>query len=273
MLHFPKWIMILFSIIQISLFSLEAKEKRTKQTIPSRYVTKTAWNNVGPHLIPNDHPAKPKLDEIFNRSRALYDQGSMTAAGFDALPPQHHTEIIVAKHHELKGYVIKAYLDVQEYYQNKPEEYFWLKRVRGAKLIRKCLKENHYEHLIKVPRKWLYLLPDRPSPPKKCLRKRFILIAEDMELHNQEENEKAWGSEIVTKEFLAAFYQITTELKLLDSSKPDNCWFSLDGRAAFVDTELYLKGEVKYYRLLPFLSAPMQEYWKELSKDQKRSLE
>ena len=266
-------IIFFFTFLLIACFKLDAQDERLKQVNPSRYVTKTAWKKVKKHLIPRNHPAKLQLDEIFSRSRVLYDTASMEAAGFDALPPQHHTQMIVAKHPELEGYVIKAYLDVQDYYQDKVEEYFWIKRVRGAKLIREYLKEQQFDHLFKVPQKWLYLLPDKPSPPKICLRKRFILIAEDMELYDQEENEKAWGSERVTKEFLAAFYRITTELKLLDSSKPDNCSFSRDGKAAFVDTELYLKGEVKYYRLLPFLSPPMQEYWKDLSKGQKRSLD
>ncbi len=252
----------------------EAGQKKLKEGSPSRYVSKSVWKSVKGYLIPDDHPVKQKLDDIFSSSRVLYDQDSMVAAGFDASLPQHHTQIIVAKHPELRGVVIKAYLDVQEHYKNKPEEYFWIKRIKGAGLIQKYIESHRYNHLFKVPKKWLYLLPDEPPPPENSMRKRFILIAENMELHDEETNESIWRSEKVDEQFLEAFYRVTTDLTLVDSAKPDNCPFSIDGKAAFIDTEWYQVGYVKYFKMTPYLSPSMQNYWKKLTKGKgKRGLQ
>ena len=195
------------------------------------------------------------------------DQWSITAAGFDASPPQHQTQMIVAKHPSLQGYVIKAYLDEQDYYSGKPEHYYWIKRIKGAELIRKSINTHKYNNFFKVPKKWIYLLPDEPSPSPNYLRKLFILVEEDMELFDNKTNENLWGSEWVTKDLLNALCTITTELGLLDSARPENCSFSIDGKAAFVDTELYHRIRVKYFRLTPYLSPPMQEYWNKLTKN------
>lgn len=236
---------------------------------PTPLVSEAVWEKVKDHMMPDDHPIKRKLDEIFSSSRALCTMNSMIKAGFDYAIPQHHTHIIVTRHPRLKGYVIKAYLDMQKYHLHKPEHFFWVKRVIGANLIRKAIKAHGYEHLLKVPKKWIYLLPDKPSPPSKYLRKMFILVEEDMNIYDDMTNKSLWGSKSVTKELLKAVYTITTEFGFFDCAKPANCPFSKDGRVAFVDTQTYYKKRVKYKKLTPFLSAPMRTYWKKLQKGKK----
>lgn len=270
MLFLSNYILLIFSLIlSLNLFGsqeVESGQQKHLKNNPSLFVSDEVWKQVRDYLMPEDHPIKKKLDLIFSSSRALCNQRSMEAVGFNVLPPQHHTQMIVAKHSELQGYVIKAYYDEQDYYAGRPEYYYWVKRVKGAELIRKYIKKNSYTNLFKVPKKWIYLLPDDPSPPANFLRKIFILVAEDMKLFDPQSNEVLWGSGKVTEEFLDALYAITTDLGLLDSAKPANCAFSMtDGNAAFIDTELYHGRHVKYEKLTPFLSPTMRSYWETIT--------
>ncbi|MFI0434184.1 MAG: hypothetical protein ACH350_00465 [Parachlamydiaceae bacterium] len=246
--------------------AVEANQIKLAHHSPSKYVSDQVWNEVKEYLLPDDHPVKKKLDLMFSNDRILSDIQSLEKAGFDYLPPQHRTQMIVAKHPDLKGIVIKAYLDEQEYYEGRPEHYYWIRRIKGARLIQRYIDTHHYGNLFKVPGKWIYLLSDKPSPPRHYLRKKFILIAEDMELYDDKTNEELWGNdEWVTKKRLRALYAITTDLGLLDSAKPSNCFFSVDGKAAFVDTELYRKTHIRYDKLTPFLSPSMQDYWRKIT--------
>lgn len=237
-----------------------------ENTNPSKYVNQILWAYVQDYLIPENHPAKLKLDEIFSISRALYDLQSMVQAGFEPAYPQHHSQIIVTRHPDLPGYVIKAYLDEQAYHSDKPEYYFWIKRIIGSRLIKNAIKAHEYDNFIKVPKKWIYLLPDEPAPPTGCLRKMFILVEEDMNIHSDKINEKLWRSPVVTKELLKALFIVITELGLFDCAKPANCPISKDGRIALIDTQSYYEKRVKYHKLTSYLSSPMRHYWLKLIK-------
>lgn len=240
-------------------------ERSVHKTLDKQSNINNDWKEIKPYLIPNNHPIKKRLDAIFSQSRVLADWDSLMAAGFSALPPQPNTQIIVAKHPDLPGYVIKTYLDTQAYFRNRPEDYHWIRRIRGARLIQKYLKKYRYRNLLKVPKKWIYLLPTHPSFPQHQLQKKTLLIAEDMEIFDEKTNEALWGSEQVTTELLDALYKITTDLGLRDSAKPSNCSFSKDGKAAFVDTEIYHRNGVRYDKLTPHLSPTMRAYWEEMT--------
>jgi hypothetical protein len=262
MLFFFRKMVILTTLIFLWNNGVEAAQIKLAKHNPSKYVRTDVWRQVEKYLIPDDHPIKKKLDRIFSSSRVLQNMETMEAADFICLPPQHQTQMIVAKHPELPGYVLKLYLDKQKYYRGKPEYHHWLVRIKGARLIRKYLQRSQYGALFKVPKKWLYLLPDEPSPPAHYLRKKFILVAEDMRLYDEKTNEALWGDERVTEDFLKALYKITTTLGLRDSAKPSNCQFSIDGKAAFIDTEVYNRSDgVRYRKLTPFLSESMKVFW------------
>lgn len=239
---------------------------------PSIFVDDELWEEVQSYLIENHHPIKRKLDQIFFHARGIVDSASMEAAGFTVLPPQHNTKVIIARHPKLKGFILKLYLDEQSYFKNKPEHIQWIKRISGAKLIRRYVKKHNYGHLFKIPKKWMYLLPDEPSPPPEYLRKKFLLIAEDMELFDEKTNEELWRGPWVTEELLQALFKITTDLGLRDSARPCNCPFSIDGKASFIDTEVFERSDVKYELLLPFLSPAMQNFWKKLTISQSTKL-
>lgn len=260
--------LITFSLFFTDLTAWGEKDKSQNQEIgqsPSLYISQDLWEYIHPYLMTDKHPIKKKLDKIFSKSRALCDIDSMVAAGFDYADPQHHTHIIVTRHSSIKGYVVKAYLDNQDYHLGEPEYFFWMMRADGANLISQFIKKHGYHHLFKVPKKWIYLLPDVPSPPLEYLRKNFILVEEDMNIFDTEVNQKIWGGPLVTKKLLKGLYKITTELGLFDCAKPANCPFSKDGRVAFVDTQSFHRKSVKYKKLTPYLSTPMQNYWNDLT--------
>lgn len=241
---------------------------------PSEYVSNRIWNEVKNYMIPADHPAKKKLDEICSRSRAIFDINSMKSAGFSPVIPQHNTCTIVTRHPELAGYIMKIYLDEQPYFKDRPEYFYWIERIIGANKIRKFINDHHYQHLFKVPNKWIYLVPDEPSPPADCLRKNFILVEDDMEIFRKKISKEIWKSDKVTHELLDSFFHIVTKLGLYDSAKPGNSSFSKDGRVAFIDTQVYWKKkkgqkfiiykEEKYRQLLRHLNDSNKLYWENL---------
>lgn len=235
---------------------------------PSLYASDAAWESVYDFLIPEDHPIKNELDQIFTSSRAFETHATMKSAGFSPAKPQKFTQLIFTSHPNIKGYVIKAYLDNQKYFEQRPEFYYWVKRIKGANLIRQYIEFNNYSHLLKVPRKWIYLLPDEPSPNPKYLRKNFILVEEDMDIYGDAGNKRIWKSSLVTKELLNALYKTAMDLGLYDSLHPlNNCPFSKDGRVAFVDTQRFYEARVKFYNLTPYLSPTMRQHWLKLTKN------
>ena len=237
--------------------------------LSSKYLTKKIKNLVTDYMMPANHPIKDDLDRIFSKSRVFCDFDSMKAAGFADAKPQHNTRLIVTRHPNFPGYVFKVYLDKQSYFHKIPEYENWVKRVKGARAIEKSIQKHGYGHLFKVPKKWLYQLPDNPSPPKKYLRKLFILVEEDMDIFSREENNLLWGSDFVTTDLLDAFFKILCDVVLQDTTT-GNCNFAHDGRIAFVDTESCFKHTIKHYHIMQFLSPEMKKYW--LSLFQKKGI-
>lgn len=262
-------LIFLLGLMLLSTEMIQADPARS--TNPSIYLSDDEWTAIQDYLIPDNHPMKKKLDEIFSASRVLADRESMIAAGFE-LPnvSRKNTKIIVARHPELPGHVIKAYLDGIIDPNGKHEQYYFMQRVNGARLIKKCIRVHRYEHLLKVPEKWIYLLPDEPSSAHEDWRRLFILVQDDMDVYGERKNQKMWRSRWVTLELLHALYIVVGELCLSDSTNPKNCPFSRDGKVALVDTEMHHTGKTKYEKMTPYLSPPMQDYWKELIRSSKK---
>lgn len=234
-----------------------------------RYVSKDIWRRVAPYFLPEDHQIKAVLDDLFSKSRVIISIKSMKKAGFIEPKPRKWTHLIVTKHPKLPGYIFKVYLDAQYYHKEKSEYEHWLERIQGASAIKKKIQKHHWEHFFKVPKKWIYPLPENPSPPKELMRKNFILVEEDMDIYDKKTNDKKWGSSWVTKEKLDALYLLLEELGLHDCPKPDNIPFSKDGRISFVDTQTFEKWPVSYSKLTPYLSSKLKTYWKQLKKKSK----
>ena len=108
-------------------------------------------------------------------------------------------------------------------------------------------------------------MPVNPAPPKEYFRKNFILIAEDANLIPSKENEKMWGSHLITKTLLSEFFYLIDTIGLHDAH-PRNAWFSQDGNLCFIDTEGYGIWPIEDEILINCLSKNMQTYWKKLNK-------
>jgi hypothetical protein len=213
------------------------------------------------YLLPENHPLKPLLDTLFSNARVCLDIKSMKKAGFIDPYPRKFTRLVVTHHPLLEGYIIKLYLDAQRYHKNQSELQHWLNRIRGAHLIREHIKQNKLEHLFKVPQKWVYRLPEFPSPPAEVIQKNYILVVEDMQLTRRQENKEIWSSKIVTPELLHNLYDLLNALGLHDCGSIDNIPFSQDGRITFIDTESFDQWPVNLKKLTPYLSPEMKKYW------------
>lgn len=259
-------------------------EKKGEFSLPSRMISpeleeaypknpqvkESVWNDLLPYFMPPDHPIKEQLDELFSQSRVLKNAKSMTKAGFSNANPRKWTRVIVTKHPGFEGYVFKMYLDVQRYYKNHPEWVDWIERIQGADLIREEIISRGWEDRYKVPVKYIYPLPAEPKGSKDYLCKHFILVAEDMNIYSDQENEEIWRSELIDEQFLEDFFNFVTDLGLHDCAKPANAPFSKDGRIAFVDTQDVLNWPVVYSKMTPHLAPEAKAYWKQLVKGAKK---
>lgn len=230
------------------------------------YVNPKVWAQVSPYLLPDDHPVKPILDTIFSTSRATLGLKTMKKAGFEKAYPQQWTHVIVTRHPDVPGYVFKIYLDAQRYFRDKPEYVQWLERVQGAELIRETIALWGWGDKFKVPRKWIYLLPEYPAPPKEFLRKNFILVEEDMQIYSQKDNYKIWKSDAITEELLTKLHALLEEVGLRGGTKADNVPFAFDGRIAFIDTQSCRNWPIDYSKFTPYLSPTRQKIWKNIIK-------
>lgn len=220
---------------------------------------------ISPYLIPENLPVKRKLDKIFSKSRATQDLETLKKAGFHFKIRKKWDQIIVATHSKLKGYLVKLYTDNQI---GVPDWPMWIKRIEGALLIQRIIDQHGYRHLFKTPKKWIYPLPDKPLPQPGLDKKNYVLIVEDMYLFDSELNRAFWRHEkYMNEERLRAFHTILKEGGLIDSVYTDNTPVCEDERMAFIDTEHYLKGPIKYDRLLKFLPESKQEFWLKLTQE------
>lgn len=219
-------------------------------------VSDEIWQQVLPYLLPENHPAKAALDRIFSKKGLLKSKKDLKKAGFK-LVKHDQNEMVIAKHEELKGYVIKAYLNSSP----ATDWALWRRRIQGAQLIQKSLDQHGYNHLMKVPKKWIYPLPVQDELGGK----NFILVAENMKILKGDENLLAF-KEQMTPQMLDALYIVIKENLLIDSIYADNIPFSKDGRIAFIDTEHFndTTQPLKLYRLAQFLSKKMHAYWDQL---------
>lgn len=218
------------------------------------------------YYLADTHPIKPVLDALFSTSRVLLNEKNMKKAGFILSKPRPFTNLIIASHPALPGYIFKLYLEAQRLHKHKPELDFWMMRIQGALAVKYTIETFQLQKLVKVPQKWLYQLPKKPKGKKGYTKRQYILVEEDMDLISSEDNERLWSSDYITPDLLDAIYLILSKVGLRDCTKPDNLPFSFDGRVSFIDTQTH--GEkVPFKRLGSWLSPGNQQYWSKLTDD------
>lgn len=219
------------------------------------------------YYLPKDHPIKKELDQLFSGSRAILNMETLAKAGFQAESPRKFTSLVVARHPLFPNYIFKIYLDAQRYPKDKPEDHWWALRIQGAEAIRELIAKKQLGNQFKVPIKWIYTLPSKPGVPEGYFVKRTILVEEDMHLFPSKDNANLWKSSYITQELLEKVYYIIKKIGLKDGLKPDNIPISLDGRIAFVDTQLHHRKDIDFGHLTRFLSKDNKKFWKALIKD------
>lgn len=227
---------------------------------PAPHIHPHVWAYVQPYLLPENHPAKYKLDRIFTRTRATLNAASLQQAGFNNNVAGLYSGAVVTTHPKIKGYFIKLFTD------DCPQRLDWKQwttRIQGAQSIKKAIVQKGYHKMFKVPQKWIYPLPPEPSPPLGHHRHDFILIAEEMDILPTRENYSRWRKKMTPK-LLEAFYTLVKEEGLSDSVYAFNLPFCYDGKLAFIDTEHHHEWPVYFQRTLKYLSESMGQYLAEI---------
>ncbi|MBA2728292.1 MAG: hypothetical protein H0U49_09000 [Parachlamydiaceae bacterium] len=229
--------------------------------------TKEIVISLEEHILPNDHPIKQKLDALFNAENVIASPVSFKKAGFYS-SKERRKGLIVSGHPSFPGYLFKLYLETSS--TSEVEQY--TKRINGSVLIQKALDKYKYNHIMKVPKKYVYKVPESKSSLGKYPKK-YILIVDDMDIFSDEENRKLYKT-IITREHLEALFKILTTCLLSDSTWLPNIPFSHDGRIAFIDTEFAGNSQTIWTRLGRMsknLSPEMRSYWATIVMNHPRS--
>lgn len=225
------------------------------------YVDSAIWQELSPYFLPEDHPIKPSLDKIFEKERVVRSTQTVKEAGFKFVRSPTSKRVQVVKHPKLKGYLLKFFMDEQPY------DGTWVDfaaRIEGAKRIERAVSKHGYQHLFKVPKKWIYPLPSYHPHFPGLIRKNFVLVVEDMNVLKKRKNYFFWRSVAIDKERMKAIYILLQEQGLFDSVYPDNIPFCKDGKQAFVDTQHFQQWPIPFDRMMPFVRPEMQIYLNEL---------
>ncbi len=245
-------------------FSIGTPKENSKEYSwqKSSSIDVATWHNLQPYLLPSNHYLKPKLDQIFSKARASANKQAMKKAGFEGLEEWRWNKIFVARHPNLKGFLIKAYLDDHCFMDDK----ILVNRIIGAEAIRYVIAALGLQSYFKVPHKWLYPLPDSPPSLPGLKGKNFILIVEDMNIVDKAKNKKKYR-ESITENQLFALFHVMNSVGLADSVHIYNIPFCKDGKIAFIDTEMHHLWPIAFHLLTPSLSLKMQECWKKLTSE------
>lgn len=225
-------------------------------------LTDDEWEDIQPYLMPTNHPIRAQMDAIFTKARVVSTFDSLIAAGF-ALTPQQGLHVIATTHPNLKGYVIKVYPDT-----NPENDWFkFIRRCKGALLVKDAINTFGYQKIFKVPNKWIYVLPDTfaPEAGPNVYPKHFVLVAEDMKLIDPKANRHRYHSKHMHRSILIALFTIDETLGLGDAVRCTNVPFCRDGKIAFVDTETWNRWPVWYHPLKESLTPPMRQFWTQLT--------
>jgi len=215
-------------------------------------------DKITSYLLPHDHVIKKKLDMIFNDSAILNNRENLKKRGFKVSKTRKSTNLYIAKHTNLKGYIVKLYLNEQTFVD---ERLNFISRIEGANSIRQYIIKNGYESIFKIPNKWIYVLPNQ----KLSTDKKYILIVENMKLCDEETNYRKWkDTKITSKKTLTTLFNVLKNEGLIDSVYIDNIPYCRDGKIAFVDTEHVHRWPVNYGKFLRNLSSSSQKHWNTL---------
>jgi len=237
-----------------------------KNLVKSEYLPEADWERAKPYLIPENHPMKKRLDRLFKK-RVTKNATTMRGAGFIRPEPRGLHRPVVSQHRALPGYLVKLFLDNQH---GMNDVHRLTRRASGAESIAEAIKRLGYDSIFRVPKKWIYPLPDKPSPHTNYERKFFVLLVQDMNILVSANNKKKWKSSQVSHFTLDVLFSLVEDQGLADSLFAFNVPFDHEGYIAIIDTEVHHHWPVPYDKFLKWLSPANQSYWKSLIKNKPR---
>ncbi len=225
------WIRIFFIFF---CFSLDAYTKHPK-------VSEKIWQEVKPHLLPENHPILGKLESLLKKK-----------SGFYTISIGKRSKVLVKRHPDLKGYLVKE-LDkkAKSWTPQLQEHRLWIERIRGKNRVGKFIKRHHLEHMFKVPQKWIF-----------PVKSHFILVAEDMGLISSGDNLKKWKGHFIKRAHLDAIFSMVKTVGYTDGLRPDNLCIAKDKKIAIIDTQKTGMWPPNYDLLTKYLSSEMKKYWR-----------
>lgn len=228
------------------------------------HLTSEMKKKFAPYLIPDSHPMKSKLNQIFAHKRVTETKEAFLKAGFKIVSERPRSYVIVARHSLLKDHLIKCYFDTETREKwDRPSWYWLVQRCVGAKILKDVIQHFHFKYFA-VAKKWIYILPLLESTPpyKECYKRHPILdIVTDMHLVSEKDNRYAW-QHIMNEARLDELYLIITHAKGA-SYRADNIAYSRSGKFCFIDSEYPSRGP-EYYRIGRELNSEMANYWNHL---------
>lgn len=228
--------------------------------IPSATLfTLNEWSEIAPYLLPDTHPVKPVLDQIFSKERVIRSEETLKSAGFHLIQG-HWSDTVIATHHLATGYFFKLFTDDQTHINEVSR---LLARIKGAAYAQGIIDKHQWNKFFKVPRKWLYILPEDETSTG-VPSKRMILVAEDMKLLSKKDNYYKWGRPDFNKKLFKAVFQLLTEAGLSDSCYAFNIPFAKDGKIALIDTDKYNERPIPFHKLFMYLHPSLKNYGKQL---------
>ncbi|MGZ3633368.1 MAG: hypothetical protein ACXU9U_05095 [Parachlamydiaceae bacterium] len=210
------------------------------------------------YLLPSDHWLKFNLDNIFTQTQANKNQKLFKKAGFIPLCKR-SSGMIVAKHEDISGYLIKVYLE-----SDKPNlQWKWLmNRCLGAENIRKLIQKKQLRYFT-VPDKWIYPLPSAEiNTENMAVIKEetypAVLVVTHMQIESLENSKAAWKNKI-THRHLQELYCILSH-GFASCYLPQNIPYTKNGQFTCIDTEYPFRNH-RLERIKSKLSEEMAEYW------------
>lgn len=247
--------------LRIHSYTLDRAPLLKEYYVQSAHVDPTVWDYIKPFFLPENHPIKHKLDRLFSK-RVTQNTKTLKNAGFLQPDPMKFSKTIVSKNKNVPGYMFKLFCDDQKGISDWQRCFY---RVTGAIYIQDALNRYNINHLFVVPTKWIYPLPDDPSPPTYLDRKNFIVVENLLDIYTGKENNRMWKSPIINQVTLTWIYFLLQELGLSDSAYNFNMPISKDNRISFIDTEHHHQWPVPLFKLWPYLSPEMRNYWNEIT--------
>ncbi len=245
-----------FFVPLLFILSCSAYAGYSKPVLVSDYV----WNEVQPYLLPDDHPAKRKLDKLFHSFRVTENTSSIIKAGFKNYIPGQFSKAIVSKNKKIKDYYFKFYSD-EQIIENESKQ--WVDRAFEAKSLQRAIRDHGYDKYFVVPNKWIYPIPDSPIS-KSPQPKSFILVASSLGIEKGSKNRQKWKTK-VTPSMLDALYIIVEQEGLNDSLIASNLPFTKNNKLAFIDLEHHHNRPIPYFKLLHYLNSEMKAHWNGLT--------